>query len=198
MMLEVGLKGNLNDWKEAQGGNGVLLGCRLHRYVFFKTTHCAVCLWCEFSICRLFFHEKFKKLIRSPSEEAALSYPWPSIASHHQKEVSQQEWWTEWKDRPDLAQQRLWLLGNTHYRLSMLKIPEILNIHTIQSRSHTQEKQIRVAEKKKKIMSVLSHIRLFATLWTIPHRAPVFMGFSPQEYWNRLPFPPPGIFPTQG
>ena len=80
MMLEVGLKGNLSDWKEAQWGNGVLLECRLHRYVFFKTTHCAVCLRCE-----LFFHEKFKKLIRIPSEEAALSYPWPSIASHHQQ-----------------------------------------------------------------------------------------------------------------
>ena len=157
MMLEVRLKGNLSDWKEAQWGNGVLLGCRLHRYVFFKTTHCAVCLWCEFSICRLFFHEKFKKLIRSPSEEAALSYPWPSTASHHQKEVSQQEWWTEWKGRPDLAQQRLWLLGDTHYRLSVSKIPEILNIHAIQSRSHTQEKQIRVAEKKKNNVRVQSH-----------------------------------------
>ena len=24
------------------------------------------------------------------------------------------------------------------------------------------------------------------------------MGFSKQEYWNGLPFPPPGIFQTQG
>ena len=24
------------------------------------------------------------------------------------------------------------------------------------------------------------------------------MGFSRQEYWSGLPFPPPGIFPTQG
>jgi len=24
------------------------------------------------------------------------------------------------------------------------------------------------------------------------------LGFSRQEYWSGLPFPPPGIFPTQG
>ena len=28
--------------------------------------------------------------------------------------------------------------------------------------------------------------------------APLSMGFSRQEYWSRLPCPPPGIFPTQG
>ena len=30
-----------------------------------------------------------------------------------------------------------------------------------------------------------------------PH-APLFMGFSKQEYWSRLPCPPPGLFLTQG
>ena len=37
----------------------------------------------------------------------------------------------------------------------------------------------------------LSHVRLFATLWTIPCHAPLSMGFSRQEYWSGLPFPPP-------
>ena len=36
------------------------------------------------------------------------------------------------------------------------------------------------------------------TPWTVVHQAPLFMGFSRQEYWSGLPFPPPGIFPTQG
>ena len=36
----------------------------------------------------------------------------------------------------------------------------------------------------------LSHVRLFATPWTIALQAPLFMGFSWQEYWRGLPFPP--------
>ena len=31
-----------------------------------------------------------------------------------------------------------------------------------------------------------------ATPWTVAHKAPLSMGFPRQEYWNRLPFPPPG------
>ena len=27
--------------------------------------------------------------------------------------------------------------------------------------------------------------------WTAARQAPLSMGFSRQEYWNRLPFPPP-------
>ena len=34
--------------------------------------------------------------------------------------------------------------------------------------------------------------------WTVAHQAPLSMGFSRQEYWSGLPFPSPGIFPTQG
>ena len=30
------------------------------------------------------------------------------------------------------------------------------------------------------------------------HQAALFMGFSWQEYWNRLPFPSPGDLPNQG
>ena len=35
-------------------------------------------------------------------------------------------------------------------------------------------------------------VRLFATPWTVAHQAPLSLGFSRQEYWSRLPFPPPG------
>ena len=41
-------------------------------------------------------------------------------------------------------------------------------------------------------------VRLFATLWTVAHRAPLSVGFSRQEYWSALPCPLQGIFPTQG
>ena len=33
---------------------------------------------------------------------------------------------------------------------------------------------------------------------TVACQAPLFMGFSSQEYWSGLPYPPPGIFATQG
>ena len=38
---------------------------------------------------------------------------------------------------------------------------------------------------------MLSHVQLFATLWTAVHQAPLSMGFSRQEYWNGLPCPAP-------
>ena len=40
---------------------------------------------------------------------------------------------------------------------------------------------------------VPSRVRLFVTPW-----APLPVGFSQQEYWSRLPFPPPGDLPHSG
>ena len=48
------------------------------------------------------------------------------------------------------------------------------------------------------VLSCLSHVQLFETLWTIAHQAPLSMGFSRQEYWNGLPFLPPGDLPNPG
>ena len=41
-------------------------------------------------------------------------------------------------------------------------------------------------------LSHFSHVRLFATLWTVAHQDPLSTGFSRQEYWSGLPCPPPG------
>ena len=48
------------------------------------------------------------------------------------------------------------------------------------------------------MLSRLSQVQLFATLWTIAHQAPLSMGFSRKEYWNKLPCPPPGDLPDPG
>ena len=48
------------------------------------------------------------------------------------------------------------------------------------------------------VLSCLSRVRLFATLLTVTHHAPLSMEFSRQEYWSGLPCPPQEIFPTQG
>ena len=45
------------------------------------------------------------------------------------------------------------------------------------------------------MLSRFSRVRLFATLWTTAHRAPLSMGFSMQEYWSGLPCPTPGNLP---
>ena len=38
----------------------------------------------------------------------------------------------------------------------------------------------------------------FVTPWTVACQAPLSMGFSRQEYWNGLPFPPAGDLPDPG
>ena len=44
----------------------------------------------------------------------------------------------------------------------------------------------------------LSHVRLFATPWTLAYQAPPSMEFSRQEYWSGLPFPSPEDLPASG
>ena len=43
----------------------------------------------------------------------------------------------------------------------------------------------------------LSHVKLFATPWTVAHQT-LSMRFSRQEYWSGLPFPSPGGLPDLG
>ena len=40
------------------------------------------------------------------------------------------------------------------------------------------------------LLSRFSRVRLVVTLWTVAHQAPLSMGFSRQEYWSGLPYPP--------
>ena len=42
------------------------------------------------------------------------------------------------------------------------------------------------------VLSLFSPVRLFATLWTVAHVAPLSVEFSRQEYWSGLLCPPPG------
>ena len=47
-------------------------------------------------------------------------------------------------------------------------------------------------------MCVSGHVRLFATLWTVAHQAPLSIGFTRRKYWSGLPFPPPGDLSDSG
>ena len=47
-------------------------------------------------------------------------------------------------------------------------------------------------------VQLLSHVRLFATPWTILLQAPLSMEFSRQEYWSGLAHPSPEDLPKPG
>ena len=48
------------------------------------------------------------------------------------------------------------------------------------------------------VLNHFSCVRLFLTLWTVAHQAPLSKEFSRQEYWSGLPSPSPGDFPYPG
>ena len=45
------------------------------------------------------------------------------------------------------------------------------------------------------VLSWLSGVPLFVTLWTVAGQAPLSVGFSRQDYWSGMPFPTPGDLP---
>ena len=45
---------------------------------------------------------------------------------------------------------------------------------------------------------VTSVVYNFSTVWTVAHQAPLCMGFSRQEYWGGLLYPPSGDLPDSG
>ena len=48
------------------------------------------------------------------------------------------------------------------------------------------------------MLSHFTHVWLSATQWTVACQSHLSMGFSRQEYWSRLLFPPPGDLPHPG
>ena len=46
--------------------------------------------------------------------------------------------------------------------------------------------------------TLVCHVQLFETPWTIAHQDPLSLVFSRQENWSAFPFPSQGIFLTQG
>ena len=48
------------------------------------------------------------------------------------------------------------------------------------------------------LLSCFSHVRVCVIPWTADCQAPLSIGFSRQEYWSRLPRPPPGDLPNSG
>ena len=51
------------------------------------------------------------------------------------------------------------------------------------------------SKSESEVAQLLSHVRLFATPWTVAYQDPLSMGFSGQGCWSGLPFPSPGDLP---
>ena len=64
--------------------------------------------------------------------------------------------------------------------------------------SLNQDAKERKKERKKEKVKSLSCVQLFVTLWSVACQSPSSTGFSRQEYWSGLPFPPPGHLPDPG
>ena len=52
--------------------------------------------------------------------------------------------------------------------------------------------------KRARVLGHVSPVRLFVTLWTVTHQAPLSLRFSRQDYWSGLPCPPPGSISDPG
>ena len=67
---------------------------------------------------------------------------------------------------------------------------------TVPSTTHLSEPQF--LQLGMCMLSCFSCVPLFATLWSVALQAPLSMGFSRQEYWGVLPYPPPGDLSNPG
>ena len=90
-----------------------------------------------------------------------------------------------------------------HSKLCMLIVPSIRYPWSLQLPPSTSTKSSSLLSPYGNYLTIFflgcvhacchfRRVRLFATLWTLAHQAPLSMGFSRQEYWSGLPCPPPG------
>ena len=59
---------------------------------------------------------------------------------------------------------------------------------------NSRKKQSEVKSKGERESEVTHLYLTLATPWTVAYQAPSSMGFSRQECWSGLPFPPPDYF----
>ena len=72
-------------------------------------------------------------------------------------------------------------------------------IHMFSIKMFLNEKEIyRTAIRECVCTQTLQSCLTFVTPWMVARQTPLSLGFSKQEYWSGLPFPPPGYFPDPG
>ena len=78
-----------------------------------------------------------------------------------------------------------------HLRDQWHLIPATSKWFMIFTNSYTVGKECFSLFSKQCKVKSLSCVQLFVTPWTVAYHTLLFMGFSRQEYWSRLPFPSP-------
>ena len=105
---------------------------------------------------------------------------------------SKASWWCAEAHRGTIPSTRISTLmrqsapGSPPVYLPTLLIPELLPVPMLER----ERKRTVAVDLNLFSCSVVSN-----PLWP---QAPLFMGFSRQEYWSGLPFPPPGDLPNSG
>ena len=85
-------------------------------------------------------------------------------------------------------------MNQLYFRAPEEEVARMVGTHATVSRSGLSQFSLLQMAVKGKVL-VASHVWLFVTPWTVACQAPLSMGFSRQEYWSRLPCPPPGDLP---
>ena len=71
-------------------------------------------------------------------------------------------------------------------------------VHGVAELGTTEQLTLLLTDHKVSEVKSLSHVRLFATPWTLAYQAPPSMGFSRQEYWSGVLFPSARYLPNPG
>ena len=117
--------------------------------------------------------------------------------------------WSPWSHKEsDMTERLNWIEMLNHFALMTNHIcihrnrkrkQKQIKVRSLKSEIHRsvwgRRKWIWVVDWKKVKVKLLSHVRLFATPWTVTYQAPSSMEFSRQEYCSGMPFPSPGDLP---
>ena len=180
-------------------------------FLWFKSTNKKLWCWClptvpkprrdgdcEWGLLsQLWFHSKWREnqitncQLFLQGTELCTSRSFSSFSSHHNLEIAV-SYPIIFSVKCNLSQLLLQCIITRAGRLWTPRYKSVGPIHAGNAST------LNVCVCAKCVLSCLSHVRLFVPLQTVAHQAPLSRGFSRQEYWNRLPWPPPGDLPGTG
>ena len=126
-----------------------------------------------------------KSLITNSKQYYRCIYPWIQ-QSHFQEPILK----IYWRNKNAVCTRPVCKTGMAHAHFFLL-LYAFERIHNTKFKNNLSQSLKYIYWIYLPSSQSLSHVQLFAVLWTVAHQAPLSMGFSRQEYWSGLPFPPP-------
>ena len=132
-----------------------------------------------------------------PSQNSALCLP---LKTREMISWPQNARWTAWDTVASFCREFLFLCRNTgapalDRRREDAHAPRphcLTEVLGAAGRSRGAKADLRKGVLCAHVSSHFSRVRLFVTLWTVAHQAPLSIGFPSQEHWGGSPCPPPG------